>query len=64
MAKLTGTLRPGDAKESSFEELKQCIHGKLVDKLDLSRVGDLDADTLAAKSAWWSSTSTTPKTRC
>ena len=46
MAKLVPTLRPGDAKENSFEDLKQRIHGKLVDKLDLSRVGDLDADTL------------------
>jgi pilus assembly protein CpaF len=46
MAKLPGTLRPGDAKESNFEDLKQRIHGKLVDKLDLSRVGDLDAETL------------------
>jgi pilus assembly protein CpaF len=46
MAKLAGTLRPGEAKESNFEDLKQRIHGKLVDKLDLSRVGDLDAETL------------------
>jgi pilus assembly protein CpaF len=30
----------------SFEELKRLIHGKLVDKLDLSRVSDLDNDTL------------------
>ncbi len=30
----------------SFEELKRLIHGKLVDKLDLSRVSDLDGDTL------------------
>ena len=46
MAKLTTTLRTADPKESSFEELKQRIHGKLVDKLDLSRVGELEGDTL------------------
>src|ERR1041385_2327789 len=30
----------------SFEDLKGLIHGKLVDKLDLSRVSDLAGDTL------------------
>ncbi len=30
----------------SFEELKRQIHAKLVDKLDLSRVSDLEGDTL------------------
>ncbi len=30
----------------SFEELKRLIHGKLVDKLDLSRVSDLAGDML------------------
>src|SRR4026207_1203431 len=30
----------------SFDELKRIIHGKLVDKLDLSRVSDLAGDTL------------------
>ncbi len=37
------------ARESSqgdFEDLKRLIHGKLVDKLDLSRLGDLEGDTL------------------
>ncbi len=38
--------RPGDTKEKGLEELKQRIHTKLVDKLDLSRVGDLQGDTL------------------
>ena len=33
-------------KETEFEELKRRIHGKLVDKLDLSRVSDLAGDTL------------------
>src|SRR5262249_40898837 len=30
----------------SFEELKRLIHSKLVDKLDLSRVSDLEGETL------------------
>jgi pilus assembly protein CpaF len=30
----------------TFEELKRIIHGKMVDKVDLSRVSDLDGDTL------------------
>jgi pilus assembly protein CpaF len=30
----------------SFEDLKRLIHSKLVDKLDLSRISDLDGDTL------------------
>jgi len=42
-------MRPGRGMESGqgdFEELKRLIHGKLVDKLDLSRLGDLEGDTL------------------
>src|SRR3954449_11400056 len=35
-----------DGSNKSFEELKRLIHGKLVDKLDLSRVSDLDGETL------------------
>ena len=31
---------------NDFESLKRLIHGKLVDKLDLSRLGDLQGDTL------------------
>ncbi len=46
MAKLTTPLCPADPKESNYEELKQRIHSKLVDKLDLSRVGELEGDTL------------------
>ena len=38
--------RSADPKEKGFEELKQRIHTKLVDKLDLSRVGDLQGDVL------------------
>ena len=33
-------------QDVEFENLKQRIHGKLVDKLDLSRVGELEGDTL------------------
>jgi len=46
MAKLTTTLRPADPQKSNYEELKQRIHGKLVDKLDLSKVGELEGDNL------------------
>ncbi|MEX0715039.1 MAG: ATPase, T2SS/T4P/T4SS family, partial [Planctomycetaceae bacterium] len=38
--------RPNDNGVADFEELKRLIHGKLVDKLDLSRLGDLDGETL------------------
>src|SRR4051794_26696269 len=46
-----GTLSvPGNGPDrqaaKSFEELKRLIHGKLVDKLDLSKVSDLSGDTL------------------
>ncbi len=34
------------AKAQEFETLKRKIHGKLVDKLDLSKVGDLEGDVL------------------
>src|SRR4030067_654626 len=39
-------LRPAESKESAFEQLKQRIHSKLVDKLDLSKVGELAGDVL------------------
>ncbi len=42
----TATLRPEDAKSTEFENLKRRIHGKLVDKLDLTRVGELEGDVL------------------
>ena len=38
--------RAGRADNNDFESLKRLIHGKLVDKLDLSRLGDLQGDTL------------------
>jgi pilus assembly protein CpaF len=48
-SRLGGSLAGGGADRQgtkSFEELKRLIHGKLVDKLDLSRVSDLEGDTL------------------
>lgn len=38
--------RPDSNRQQQFEDVKRRIHGKLVDKLDLSRVGDLKGDTL------------------
>ncbi len=48
MAKTLPTLgRPNEkTAEADFEELKKKIHGKLVDKLDLNKVGDLDGEVL------------------
>ncbi len=46
MAKTYAPLRKTDSKDDDFEKLKQRIHGKLVDKLDLTRVGELEGDTL------------------
>ena len=46
MAKLAQPSRVSDSKEANFEELKQRIHSKLVDKLDLSKVGDMEGETL------------------
>src|SRR5205809_3008203 len=46
-SRLSGSQAGADRQASkSFEELKRLIHGKLVDKLDLSRVSDLEGDTL------------------
>lgn len=39
-------LRGVDTSQNDFEALKRLIHGKLVEKLDLSRLGDLEGDTL------------------
>ena len=36
----------GGTSADEFDALKRHIHGKLVDKLDLSRLGDLEGDTL------------------
>lgn len=45
-APLPGRAPAEKTKEMEFEELKRKIHGKLVDKLDLSRIGELEGDTL------------------
>jgi pilus assembly protein CpaF len=43
----TATVRSSDeSKSAEFENLKRRIHGKLVDKLDLTRVGELEGDVL------------------
>jgi pilus assembly protein CpaF len=48
MAKtLTSSGRTSDkTSENDFEDLKRRIHGKLVDKLDLTKVGELPGDVL------------------
>src|SRR3954453_4115309 len=47
LSRLGNSLSGGAGQGAkSFEELKRLIHGKLVDKLDLSRVSDLEGDTL------------------
>src|SRR3954466_11836476 len=45
-SRLSMSLGGGQQGTKSFEELKRIIHGKLVDKLDLSRVSDLEGETL------------------
>lgn len=42
----TGNQLARPDRQQQFEEVKARIHSKLVDKLDLSRVGDLKGDTL------------------
>ncbi|TWU35852.1 CpaF family protein [Novipirellula artificiosorum] len=42
----TQTARPEVNRQQQFEDIKRRIHSKLVDKLDLSRVGDLKGETL------------------
>lgn len=37
---------PESSKNDEFEGLKRRIHGKLVDKLDLNKVGELEGETL------------------
>ncbi len=37
---------PEASKQQEFENLKRKIHGKLVDKLDLTKVGELEGDVL------------------
>ena len=42
----TGTPISRPSRQQQFEEVKSRIHAKLVDKLDLTRVGELKGDTL------------------
>ncbi|MGI9444119.1 MAG: CpaF family protein [Rubripirellula sp.] len=42
----TGTQINRSSRQQQFEDVKTRIHTKLVDKLDLARVGDLKGDTL------------------
>ena len=42
----TGNSISRPSRQQQFEEVKTRIHSKLVDKLDLTRVGDLRGDTL------------------
>jgi pilus assembly protein CpaF len=44
--KMAAPMRAEDAKAQEFENLKRRIHGKLVEKLDLTKVGDLAGDVL------------------
>jgi pilus assembly protein CpaF len=44
--KMAPLRSPEDAKAVEFENLKRRIHGKLVEKLDLTKVGDLAGDVL------------------
>src|SRR5262249_22595461 len=48
ISRLGGASQTGLDRQSNktFDELKRLIHGKLVDKLDLSRVSDLAGETL------------------
>jgi pilus assembly protein CpaF len=46
MATRNQPVRPEANRQTQFEEVKRRIHTKLVDKLDLTRVGDLKGDTL------------------
>ena len=42
----TTAIRSGETAAADFETIKRRIHSKLVDKLDLSRVGELEGDVL------------------
>jgi len=46
MSKAIADNSAESTKETEFDDLKRRIHGKLVDKLDLTRIGDLEGDTL------------------
>ncbi len=42
----TGNRRPNTLSSEEFEQLQKRIHGKLVEKLDLSRVSEVEGDAL------------------
>lgn len=42
---LSASRSPDQAKQDEFEQIKRRIHQRLVDKLDLSRVGDLKGES-------------------
>ena len=46
MNTLVSVTQNSDAKDANFENLKRKIHTKLVDKIDLARVGELEGDIL------------------
>ncbi|MEM7314618.1 MAG: CpaF family protein, partial [Planctomycetota bacterium] len=46
MKTLPSMRNESKTKQEEFEDLKRKIHGKLVDKLDLNRVGELEGDVL------------------
>jgi len=46
MATVNNSRMRGENGQISFEQLKKLIHNKLVDKLDLSRLGDMEASVL------------------
>jgi pilus assembly protein CpaF len=46
MVKSVLAPQSGSSKEAEFENLKRRIHTKLVDKLDLTRIGELEGDVL------------------
>jgi len=46
MRPITLTRSPEISRQEMFDEIKRRIHGKLVDKLDLSKVGDLKGESL------------------
>ena len=55
-------LRHEDAKKLEFENLKRKIHTKLVDKLDLSKIGDLEGEVLRRESAGeWAEDQSAPR---
>jgi pilus assembly protein CpaF len=46
MSSLKAKASLKDSKSTTFEDMKRRIHGKLIDKLDLSKIGDLQGDVL------------------